>query len=75
MLLSAAWSRDQPARVEPAALQHETVDHTMKNGAVVVTRTNVVEKIFHRLGGLVGIEFELDRAQIGVEYDCHENPW
>jgi len=41
-----------------AALDHEILDHTMKNGAIVEAVADVTEKVLDRDRGLVGIEFE-----------------
>ncbi len=57
------------AGLEAAALDHETVDHAVKNGAVEVARAHIGEEVFARLGGVLGIEFDADVAVVGLEFD------
>jgi hypothetical protein len=54
---------------EPAALDHEAVDHAMELGAHVVPAFHVVEEIGHGLGRGFGIKLDLDDARRGVEFD------
>ena len=63
------------AGLKPAALNHETVDNAMENGIVVMSRTNLGQKVFNGFGSVFGIEFDLDRAEIGMQCDGHNNPY
>ena len=63
------------AGFETAALNHETVDDTMENGVVVMSGTNVVQKVFNGFRCFFGIEFDLDLTDIGVKCDGHNIPY
>ena len=56
-------------RIEAAALNHKVIDNAVEKGAVVKTLAGVHQKISHRDGRLLGIEFKLDRAIGGVQGD------
>src|SRR6267154_2298854 len=58
------------SRLEPAALNHKTVDDAVKYGAIVETALGVLKKIRDRLGSLVGIELERKTAHIGLEFNA-----
>jgi hypothetical protein len=57
--------------VKTAALHHEVVDHAVKDGAVVMLVLDVLQKIFHRLGCLVGVHLHHKVARCGGE----TSPW
>src|ERR1035437_10399101 len=46
------------AGVKAATLDHEVIDYAVKDGAIVVFVLHVVQKVFNRLGRLVGIKFK-----------------
>ena len=45
------------ARLHTAALDHETVDHTMEQRVVVVTLLHISQKVSYGFRGLLGVEF------------------
>jgi hypothetical protein len=54
---------------ETTALNHEAIDHAMKNRAVIVAGFHVRQKIFDGFRCLVGVEFNRDLTVIGAEYN------
>jgi len=50
---------------EAATLHHETIDDTMKNGAVIKTFPYIIEKVFHALGRFFTIQFQHDVTKGG----------
>lgn len=59
------------AGLETAALDHETVDHAVEDGVVVVTGLDVGEEVLDGFRGLFGVEFDDDVAVVGGEFDSH----
>ena len=73
---------DRPARRlllhvarEAAALDHEVGDDAVEDRAVVVAVFDVLEKVLHRLRGLVRIEFRLHLAEAGLDRDHVRFSW
>jgi len=54
---------------EAAALNHEAVDDAVEDRAVVMAVPGVLEKVGDRVGGGLGVEFQGDGAEIGVQFD------
>ena len=57
------------ARLEAAALDHEAVDDAVKDRAVVMAGLNVVNEVLDGFRRFVGIQFEGDDAEVGVQFD------
>jgi hypothetical protein len=55
--------------VKTAALHHEVGDHAVKNSTVVMLVFDILQKIFHRLGCLVGVNLHHEIARCGGETD------
>src|SRR5256885_12989403 len=53
--------------LEPASLNHETVDDAVKYRAVVEAAVDVLNEVCDRLGSLVGIELKRKAAHAGLE--------
>ena len=51
-------------KIEPAALDHETVNDAMKDSAVVELVVHVGEEVGNRLRGFFGIKLEGDDAVV-----------
>ncbi len=60
------------ARLKAAALNHEPGNHAVEDGAVEKARAGVLEKIGHGLRSLVGIQFQNDGAQVGLQSHGHD---
>ena len=57
------------AVLESATLNHEIVDHAMKNGVVIKTAIHIFQKILHGIRSFLGIQLQCDSAEIGVQFD------
>ena len=53
----------------PPPLDHETIDHPVEEGAVVVPVTDVLLEVGAGDGGLVGVQLDQDVAVVGGELD------
>lgn len=54
---------------EAAALDHESVDDTMKDGAVVVTVFDILQKIGNGFRRGFGVKFQRDGTEVGLQFD------
>ena len=50
---------------EASTLDHEVLNHTVEDHAIVMTFLHVVEKVLNRLRSFLGIELDSDRAEVG----------
>jgi hypothetical protein len=57
------------ARLEAAALDHEAVDDAVEDRAVVEAVLDVLEEVGSGLRRLLGIQFDEDRALVGLHLD------
>ena len=55
--------------IEATALDHEAIDHPMKNGAVEVAILHVGDEVLNGLGGFLGIEPKGDATHAGLEFN------
>src|SRR5690554_1009398 len=58
------------AGFEPAALNHEVVDHAVEHRAVVKAVAHVVQEVFGGLGCFRGVQFDDDVALAGLKLDA-----
>ncbi|MOA18931.1 hypothetical protein D3C78_1392770 [compost metagenome] len=57
------------ARLEAAALDHETLDHTVEHGAIVVTVLDVLNEVFRGERRFLGVQLQDDNAVVGGQFD------
>lgn len=57
------------AGFEAAALNHEALDHTVENGAVVVAVLDILNEVCGGLWGFFGVQLQNDVAVVGGQFD------